>query len=590
MPTAPSPGPSPSRHRPGSSSHSTGSPSRRRCRRSGRPWRGHHRCGVDGQRLHPRLRRAPARRCRPRRPVRAPADVHRRHRHLHAGSTAAALAPDRRRTRGRPDGPGRRRGDLRAPVDDPAHRGDAPETPRRRARRLGRDRRSRGGAGSPARRRADALPRCARSALRATRCANDSLASSLTALAGWRSVFWLVVPLGLARWCSPGRPRREPGAADRALRRCACSAAGPSLSPTPSRCCTTPRSSARCSWSPTCCRPDSGPARSTPVCACCPMAVMPMLLAPVGGAAADRWGTRMPMAAGVALVAAGAAGLAAVVRPGVAYATLAPPLVLMGAGSGLFFAPFTAAVLGAARRASKAGRRRRRRRCASWAPCSASRCARRSSPPTATSTRPRRAVAGAARRCGSPPWSPERPCWSRSPCPPDPVPLDRRSPPCGADASWPDRSPPSLRPAGPADHAAVRELLELAYAPTPPSSIPPRGAPTAPTCSTSIGTPGTAAARRRGRRRDRRLRDLLPRRRRPRPGLARQVGERPRAGGASLPPRPRRRRSAVPGAGAAHPRIRCRGLRLPHLPVHGHRPGLVPSGWATSGCPASTGR
>ena len=78
-----------------------------------------------------------------------------------------------------------------------------------------------------------------------------------------------------------------------------------------------------------------------------PMAAMPMLLAPVGGAAADRWGTRLPMVVGVALVAAGAAGLAAVAAPGVAYAALAAPLVLMGAGSGLFFAPFAAAVLGA---------------------------------------------------------------------------------------------------------------------------------------------------------------------------------------------------------------------------------------------------
>jgi MFS family permease len=78
-----------------------------------------------------------------------------------------------------------------------------------------------------------------------------------------------------------------------------------------------------------------------------PMAATPMLLAPVGGAAAGRWGTRLPMVAGVALVASGAAGLAAVAAADVPYAALVLPLVLMGAGSGLFFAPVAAAVLGA---------------------------------------------------------------------------------------------------------------------------------------------------------------------------------------------------------------------------------------------------
>ena len=77
------------------------------------------------------------------------------------------------------------------------------------------------------------------------------------------------------------------------------------------------------------------------------MAAMPMLLAPVGGALADRFGARPPMVLGVALVAAGAAGLAAGTAPGVTYGALVAPLVLMGAGSGLFFAPVVHAVLGA---------------------------------------------------------------------------------------------------------------------------------------------------------------------------------------------------------------------------------------------------
>ena len=46
-----------------------------------------------------------------------------------------------------------------------------------------------------------------------------------------------------------------------------------------------------------------------------PMAVMPMLLTPVAGALSDRLGTRPLLIAGVALVAAGSAGLAAVTSP-----------------------------------------------------------------------------------------------------------------------------------------------------------------------------------------------------------------------------------------------------------------------------------
>jgi MFS family permease len=78
-----------------------------------------------------------------------------------------------------------------------------------------------------------------------------------------------------------------------------------------------------------------------------PMTVMPMLLTPVAGALSDPVGTRPLMIAGVALVAAGSAGLAAVTSPDVRYLTLAAPLVLLGAGSALFFAPIAATVLGA---------------------------------------------------------------------------------------------------------------------------------------------------------------------------------------------------------------------------------------------------
>lgn len=78
-----------------------------------------------------------------------------------------------------------------------------------------------------------------------------------------------------------------------------------------------------------------------------PMVVMPMLLTPVGGVLADRWGTRPLMVAGVGLVTGGLVELAVVVAPGVAYVAMVPGMAAMGAGSALFFAPLAATVLGA---------------------------------------------------------------------------------------------------------------------------------------------------------------------------------------------------------------------------------------------------
>ncbi|HEY7010658.1 MAG TPA: DHA2 family efflux MFS transporter permease subunit, partial [Jatrophihabitantaceae bacterium] len=76
-----------------------------------------------------------------------------------------------------------------------------------------------------------------------------------------------------------------------------------------------------------------------------PMAVMPMVLAPVGGRLSDRFGFRPLMISGLALVAVGLAWLAATASPHVHYAALVPGQVLTGAGSALFFAPLAAAVL-----------------------------------------------------------------------------------------------------------------------------------------------------------------------------------------------------------------------------------------------------
>ncbi len=78
-----------------------------------------------------------------------------------------------------------------------------------------------------------------------------------------------------------------------------------------------------------------------------PMAVMPMLLAPVSGAIADRVGFRPLMIGGLATEAVAFGWLAATVTPAVGYGVLVPGLVLAGAGAGLFFAPLTAATLSA---------------------------------------------------------------------------------------------------------------------------------------------------------------------------------------------------------------------------------------------------
>jgi len=78
-----------------------------------------------------------------------------------------------------------------------------------------------------------------------------------------------------------------------------------------------------------------------------PMAVMPFLLAPAGGYLTDRIGYRPLMISGLALMSVALGWLAAMVTPDVASGLLVPPLVLAGAGTAVFFAPLTAAMLSA---------------------------------------------------------------------------------------------------------------------------------------------------------------------------------------------------------------------------------------------------
>ena len=175
------------------------------------------------------------------------------------------------------------------------------------------------------------------------------LGGALTALAGWQSIFWINVPLGLALVALAG-----PCLAESRGRRTGLDL--PPLRLFRSRAFTTANAVALLFYAALfgglflvtqLIQVGLGAAPLDAGLRLLPMAAMPMLLAPVGGALADRFGARPPMVLGVALVAAGAAGLAAGTAPGVTYGALVAPLVLMGAGSGLFFAPVAHAVLGA---------------------------------------------------------------------------------------------------------------------------------------------------------------------------------------------------------------------------------------------------
>ncbi|MEO3826399.1 MFS transporter [Actinomadura sp. B10D3] len=74
---------------------------------------------------------------------------------------------------------------------------------------------------------------------------------------------------------------------------------------------------------------------------------MPMIVAPLSGALADRVGTRPFMLGGLLLQAAGLGWLAVVATPDVGYTSLILPLVVAGAGIGMIFATSASAVTAA---------------------------------------------------------------------------------------------------------------------------------------------------------------------------------------------------------------------------------------------------
>ena len=82
-----------------------------------------------------------------------------------------------------------------------------------------------------------------------------------------------------------------------------------------------------------------------------PWTAMPVLLAPVVGQLAQRWGGKPLVVTGLSLQAIGLAWLATVTTPTTAYADLVAPFVVCGVGMTLFFIPLASLVLGAVPRA-----------------------------------------------------------------------------------------------------------------------------------------------------------------------------------------------------------------------------------------------
>jgi EmrB/QacA subfamily drug resistance transporter len=78
-----------------------------------------------------------------------------------------------------------------------------------------------------------------------------------------------------------------------------------------------------------------------------PWTAMPMLLAPVVGQLAERWGGKPLVVTGLSLQAVGLAWLATVTTPTTPYAALVAPFVVCGVGMTLFFVPLASLVLGA---------------------------------------------------------------------------------------------------------------------------------------------------------------------------------------------------------------------------------------------------
>ena len=77
-----------------------------------------------------------------------------------------------------------------------------------------------------------------------------------------------------------------------------------------------------------------------------PWTAMPMLLAPVVGMLAERWGGKPLVVTGLVFQTVGLTWLATITSPSVSYANLVVPFVVCGIGMTLFFVPLASLVLG----------------------------------------------------------------------------------------------------------------------------------------------------------------------------------------------------------------------------------------------------
>jgi hypothetical protein len=77
-----------------------------------------------------------------------------------------------------------------------------------------------------------------------------------------------------------------------------------------------------------------------------PWTAMPMLLAPVVGMLAERWGGKPLVVTGLALQAIGLTWLALLITPTTPYVDMVAPFVISGMGMTLFFVPLASLVLG----------------------------------------------------------------------------------------------------------------------------------------------------------------------------------------------------------------------------------------------------
>jgi len=110
-----------------------------------------------------------------------------------------------------------------------------------------------------------------------------------------------------------------------------------------------------------------------------PWTGMPMLLAPVVGILAQRWGGKPLVLVGLVLQAIGLFWLALILTPTTAYTQMVPAFIVAGLGMTMFFVPIASLVLGSVNKTSKVSPPARMRPFESWAASLVSRFWARSS-------------------------------------------------------------------------------------------------------------------------------------------------------------------------------------------------------------------